>query len=359
MHKQEELIDLTKKLIEIPSVSSDTINCHKVLSLTQDVLNEYNYKEFEHNDTKSLVFYNTKKLPSKFKILLNAHLDVVQGKKELFIPTEKSGKIYGRGAYDMKAAASAEILAFKYLANKIDFPLGLSLVTDEETGGFNGAKIQANSGIMSDFIIVGEYSELQIKNATKGILQVKITAPGKSTHGAYPWLGINAISQMTIFLNKLQNKFPVPANAVWETTVTISTIETTNFTINKVPDDCTVKLDIRFVPNDKDTIINSIKSILPLGFNLEIITFEPSHYTEPDNSFIQSLSHSIKNITDTVPEVIATHGSSDLRHFSEFGVSGVEFGIKGGGQHQDDEWVDIDSIYKYYDILVNFIKKYS
>ena len=112
----DTVLQLSKKLIEIPSTQDAQKALQDSLDYSKEILGRFAHKSFTKNKIQTLLFYNTNKLPNRFKILLNAHLDVVPAKKGQFVPKEKNGKLYGRGAYDMKAAGAAMILLFKELA---------------------------------------------------------------------------------------------------------------------------------------------------------------------------------------------------------------------------------------------------
>ena len=107
---------------------------------------------------------------------------------------------------DMKANVACLMTVFKDVADKVNYPLGLQLVTDEEIGGFHGTKYQIEKGVRAEFVVVGESTDLNIKNRAKGILWAKISAKGKTAHGAYPWRGENAIWKMNEFLNCLKRQ---------------------------------------------------------------------------------------------------------------------------------------------------------
>ena len=108
----DAVLNLSKKLITIPSTSDNPKALGKVMEISKKTLEGFKYETFDKNGTRSLLFYNTQKLPKKFKIILNAHLDVIPAKKHQYIPKEKNERLYGRGANDMKAAAVSFILLF-------------------------------------------------------------------------------------------------------------------------------------------------------------------------------------------------------------------------------------------------------
>jgi len=309
------ILSLTKSLISIPSVKDNTKSLKEALDIAKKELTGFTIEEFESNKIPSLLVYSQKNRPKKFKIILNAHLDVVPGKQEQFLPVEKNGKLYGRGAYDMKAAAAAIILVFKEITNKLNYSLGLQLVTDEEIGGVNGTGYQIKKGVNGDFVISGERSDLMIRNEAKGIVWAKLIINGKTAHGAYPWLGDNALVKANQIIEKLLKRFPIPKNESWTTTVNIAKIETSNQTFNKLPSDATISLDIRYIPKDKEKIIDEIKKCLFKDTKLEIIEFEPPVYADKDNLYLKKLSDVIEKNIGKNTQLVQSHGASDARYY--------------------------------------------
>ena len=260
---------------------------------------------------------------------------------------------------EMKANAACLIMVFKEVADKTGYPLGLQLVTDEEVGGFNGTKYQIEKGVRADFVIAGEPTNFDIVNKAKGILRVKIIVSGQAAHGAYPWRGENAIWRMNKFLCILKKNYPIPIREKWATTVNLSRIETTNLALNKIPDDCTVELDIRFIPEDSKMIVADIKKLIPNRFKLEIMANEPALQVDPGNDYIKTLRQVGQQVIRKSIVLRGAHGSSDARHFTRVNCPGVEFGPVGGGIGSDGEWVDISSLAKYGQILKRFLLSFN
>lgn len=346
-----KILSLTKKLISVRSTDDNPKGLTEIMALAKNEVKEYHLEEFVKDGIPSFLAYNTKTRPRKFKMLFNAHLDVVSAKEGQYIPKEKNDRLYGRGAFDMKGAAVAEILAFKEMAKKLTVPIGLQIVTDEEIGGFNGTKYQVEQGVRSDFVLVGEQTNFDIGNEAKGIIWIKYTVFGKTAHGAYPWQGDNAIIKANKILDKIRTQYPVPKKAVWETTVNVAQIESTNKTFNKVADDCSIFCDIRYVPSDAKNILTKLRKFAPPESKITISENEPVHFTEKNNPYIKLIQEVSKKIIKKVPKVIRKNGASDLRHYDEVGCSGVEFGPIGYGLHTDNEWVDMKSLNDYYLIL--------
>lgn len=351
----QNILSLAEKFIAIKSTTDHPQALGEILELALSQVSEYTIERFERNGSKSALVYTAKTRPEKFKIILNAHLDVIPGKEQQYIPQIKGDKLYGVGSMDMKANAVCLILVFKELAAQVDYPLGLQLVTDEEIGGFDGTKYQVEEGVRADFIIAGEPTNFDVVNKAKGILKLKIFAPGKTAHGAYPWRGENAIWKMHEFLNALRARYPISEKEVWMTTLNLARIETSNQAFNKIPDDCTISLDIRYIPEDEGKILEDIQKLLPREFVLDVVTKEPALLTDQNNEYIKKLESVTQKIIGKSTVARGAHGTSDARHFSEVGCPGIEFGPIGGGIGSDDEWVDIPSLEKYHQIIKDFL----
>jgi len=349
------IIKLSKQLISIPSTKDNPKEITKALETILNKLKDFTIERFESNGSPSALIYTEKTRPKKFKIILNTHLDVVPGKAEQFNPKEINGKLYGRGADDMKAAAAVLIVLFKEIAKKLNYPIGLQLVTDEEIGGTNGVRHQIEKGVKTEFFITGESTNLNIKNEAKGVIWLKIITTGKTAHGAYPWRGKNALIKIKTIVDKILKQFPVPNKEVWRTTVNLAKISTPNMTPNKVPDYAEALFDIRYTADDTKNIIEQIEKFVSNQAKIEYLEKEPVHLTAKNNFYIKKLQQLSQSVLNKKITTIKGHGASDARHYSRVGIPGVEFGPKGHGLHSDNEWVDIKSLENYYQILKKFI----
>lgn len=349
----ENVRRFAEKLIAIPSTADNPQGLRDILDVAKMELQGFAVEEFENNGIPSMLVSNNSAKMREFKIILNAHLDVVPAGEYQLI--EKEGRFYGRGVYDMKIAAAVIIFLFKELVKSVDYPLALQLVTDEELGGFCGTKYQVEQGVRGDFVLAGDISSLRIQNKSKGMLWLKIKTTGKSAHGAYPWEGENALGKLQKVLEKLKMLYPDPEEAVWRTTINIAKIETPNISFNKVPEEATTFLDIRFIPEEKDTIVDIIKSTLDPDVQVEVVANEPSQYTDENNIYVKHLNLSVEKVTGSKAAMLQLHGASDVRFYEQMGTPAVCFGPYGGGQHSDGEWVEIEGIQTYYEILKDFL----
>ena len=354
-----KIVTLTKEFISIKSNSENTAELNEILEIALAKLKGFTIERFENKGAKSALIYCAKKRPPKFRVILNGHLDVVPGKDYQYFPKIKGDKLYGVGSMDMKGSVACLIMAFREVATKVDYPLALQLVTDEEIGGYNGTKYQIEKGVKADFVIAGESTGLQIANRAKGILQVKISTKGKAAHGAYPWRGKNAIWKMNKFLNSLLERYPIPSKQDWVTTINLSKIETSNQAINKVPDDCVIWLDIRYIPKEAETIVSNIKGLLPKDFKLDILEKEPALFVDENNHYLKALQKVGEYVTKKKVVFYGAQGSSDARHFTKAGIDGIEFGPTGDNIGSDNEAVSIKSLGQYYQILTSFLLSMS
>lgn len=351
----KEIVQLAKQLIAIPSTEKNQDALQEVLDLAVAQLSDFTVERFERNGVKSILVYAGETRPDRFGVLLNGHLDVIPGRAEEYEPRLEGDKLYGVGSMDMKANVACIIAVFKEMVHQVSYPLGLQLVTDEEVGGFHGTKYQVEQGVRADFVIAAEPTNFDIVNQAKGILWAKVVATGKTAHGAYPWRGDNAIIKMQQCIAALMQRFPTPAQEKWVTTVDVSSIATTNDAFNKVPQDCTAELDVRFVPEDEDSVVQAIESTLPNGCTLEVVAKEPALNTNAGNGYITSLTAAVKNTVQSPIMLRGANGSSDARHFGMVGCPGVEFGPVGGNIGADDEWVSISSLQQYVAVLKEFL----
>jgi succinyl-diaminopimelate desuccinylase len=351
------LINVLKKLIEIKSVHGNDQELAKALDLAIKQVPEFTIEHFEKKGSKSVLIYNTPSRPKKFKVILNGHLDIIPGKENQYKPMIENQKLYGVGAMDMKASIVCLLSVFNDVARLVDYPLGLQLVTDEEVGGFNGTLHQIEEGVKSEFVIAAEPTNFNIVHQAKGILCIKVTAHGTSAHSAYPWRGVNAIEEMNAFLQKLKKSFPTLRKEAWVSTLNIAKVETSNSAFNKIPDDCTAWLDIRFIPQDSSQILEKVTSLIPASFTWQVEVNESALFVDPTNPNIQQLQKITQTVYGKKIKLYGAHGSSDARHYTKVGINGIEFGPVGANIGADNEWVDLKSLDIYCEALKKFLLK--
>lgn len=351
----QRIIDTVDAGLRIESIAGRPEKLDEIVEYCRSMLSDYSVEVFERGGKKSLLAYNRPQRPDRFRLILNGHLDVVPGRPEQFDPRYSGSRLYARGAYDMKCASLVELLAFVDQAKHAEYPLGLQLVSDEEIGGYDGTKYQLECGVAADFVIAGEPTDFGVNSVAKGIVQADVVFSGSTGHAAYPWQGVNAVWKAYGFLERLARFYPEPRQERWATTVNLAEMISTPQPYNKVADSCRLAIDVRFVPEERETILDTLRSFLPEGASIEVRSFEPPHFADAEGDCVRLLRQTTGEITGEVPPIIKKHAASDLRHFSELGMQGVTFGPKGAGQHTDDEWVDLPSLETFYRVLQRFM----
>jgi succinyl-diaminopimelate desuccinylase len=353
----QEIISLTKKLIRLKTIPDHPDQLKEALQIITSELSDFSIEWFETDGVQSILVHNQPTRPEKYKLILNTHLDIIPGNDSQYEPREDGDKLYGVGAMDMKGNLVAALHAFKRVAHRVSYPLAMQFVTDEEIGGFLGTKYQIEQGVLADFVISTEPTNFDIVHEAKGVLWLEITASGKTAHGAYPWRGDNAIEKIAKFLDRLQTELPNPPEQVWQTTHNIATITSPNTAFNKIPDSCTVGLDIRFIPTDADIVLKRIEQLLPADFTLKVVANEPALDTDKNHPYLTLLGEITEKELARSVTYRGAQGSSDARHFARVGCPGIEFGPIGEGIGSDDEWVSIEGLEQFSRILEEFMLK--
>ena len=359
MSERDDLVRLTMDLIRIPSVSHDSQGITDVIDYIEHfcaALPGVKTARYESGGKPSLVAAFDEQRAKG--LILNAHVDVVPGREEQFRPFERDGRVYGRGAQDMKAAAAAMLLALRDLANAGRRPsVAWQFVTDEEIGGEHGTGFLFHNGYTADFFLAGEPTDLEIVNRAKGNLWVNVRQEGNPAHGSRPWDGANPIVPVAEGITRLLERYPVPERAAWRTTITPSAVHSGD-AHNRVPPDCLLQLDIRRVPEEApDAIVRFVGECFP-GATVEVLQNGFALESSEDDPHIQQLASVVKDGAGAAT-FRNEHFASDARFYSEAGVPAVCFGPAGAGLHSHDEWVDVHSLEQFYRLIGNLAAAYG
>ena len=378
-----EVVELTKSLISCPSV---TPNNEGVLDLLQKeltdmgfVCNRYLFSDTDTPDVDNLFAKIGSGAPH---LCFGGHTDVVPVGDENawnsnpFEATEKNGKLYGRGASDMKSAIAAFVSAVReYLENnEMKGTISLLITNDEEGPAINGTRkvleeIYKN-GEKIDSCLVGEPtcpSNLgeMIKIGRRGSITTTIQVSGKQGHVAYPEWTLNPINPLTSILSTLCNleldkgteDFP-PSN------MEIVKIESSEGATNVVPQTSTGIFNIRYnINHTKESLQSMINEVVSKNINNSDykvdITFNNSAepFLTEKGKFTEIVKSSVDEITGMNSSLTTTGGTSDARFFKDY-CEVAEFGLIGETAHQIDENVNTEDITKLKEIYSLIITKY-
>jgi succinyl-diaminopimelate desuccinylase len=357
----EPFLAAASQLLAVPSTASRPAELARAVDFVLDFVGPgFTVERFESNGKPSALVYLGAQRPP-FRVILNAHLDVVPAPPGQFRPRRERDFLYARGAQDMKVSALVEALVFRELAGVLPYPLALQLVTDEEVGGRDGTLHQIKQGVSGEFVIIGEQSALGIVTDIKGVVRATLRAVGRGGHSAYPWLADNALIKLHRTLARVLAVYPVPTEEAWRTTVNVAWIATTNETPNQIPADAEACLDIRFPPEDShlsgktiEEITAYLQSFCESGVTATVIRADPPGHVDQGGADIRRLRQAAID-QGYAGEFLRKHGAADSSFYSERGIDAVSFGIGGDGQHGPDEYADLTTITPYYQALKDFL----
>jgi len=373
---REQIIDLLKSLVRIPSVTGE-----------EKALTEWCVQYFKDRGISVQTVQRVPERPNVIPtvggtkiphIVLNGHLDTVPianpeawTAAEPYKPLVKENRLYGRGAFDMKAgcAAIAYVMTLlQELSQEVEFNGSVSaqLVSDEETGGDFGTQYliaQMKEGKLSrpDYVFIGEPSRTKVRNAERGIFQFQIVFTGRASHTCNArWQGINAIEKAAKAILALQRDIDNFHPSVGYPVVSVNRIEGGKVN-NQVPAECIITVDRRTVPGEtKETVLEETKQLLEAiaaddpEFVYEIRSFysedgqeqyNPANITDPDSLFVTTIQDVVRKYVGEEPEFFVDWaGGTDGRFYRFEGIPTVGFGPVGNSAHGPNEYVEIDTV---------------
>lgn len=361
----ESFLPAARDLLAVPSTAQRPDDIQRALDFVVDYANDggerFTTEYFASNGRPSALLYSGAERP-EFRVILNGHLDVVPAPDEQFRPRIADGRLYARGAQDMKVSALVMARVFRELAGDLPYPLGLQLVTDEETGGYDGTRHQLDQGVTAAFAVMGESSGLDITIESKGIANVVLLAEGRNAHGAYPWLGDNAVLKLHRVLGRILEKYPVPDAEAWRTTVNVARLDTPNIAFNQVPAAAEAWLDIRFPAGDPDLdgadeakFIAYLAGFCEPGVTAAVRRLDSPADADTGRPEIAALREAARR-QGFDGGFLRKHGTGDARFYRARGINAVSFGIGGEGQHGPAEHADLSTLVPYYNALSDFLK---
>ena len=294
------------------------------------------------------------------------HTDVVptgpltQWSSDPFTPTHRDGKLFGRGASDMKTSLAAMVVATQEFIQECPNPaLGIAflLTSDEEGPALDGtARIcdllhQRNE--TPDFCIVGEPTSVKqtgdmIKNGRRGSLSGKLTVKGIQGHIAYPQLADNpvhraapAIAELAATVWDQGNEFFPPTS--WQ----ISNVHAGTGATNVIPGEMVIDFNFRFcTESTADSLKQRVSALLQkrqLNFEIEWTLGGLPFLTTP-GTLVAAVQEAIQQVTGLQTELSTTGGTSDGRFIAQTCPQVIELGPPNATIHKIDEHVAIVDI---------------
>jgi succinyl-diaminopimelate desuccinylase len=299
-------------------------------------------------------------------IVFAGHTDVVptgpmaQWTSDPFTPTERAGKLYGRGTSDMKTSIAAFVVAVEeFLAQRANAPLNIAflLTSDEEGPAVDGTVVVCEQlkarGERLDYCIVGEPTSVDrtgdmIKNGRRGTLSGKLTVKGIQGHIAYPHLARNPIHQLAPALAELTsvewdrgNPFFPPTS--WQ----VSNIHGGTGASNIIPGEVVVDFNFRFstesTPEGLQQRLEEVLERHGLEYDLKWTLGGRPFLTEP-GTLVAAVQAAIRAETGLETELSTTGGTSDGRFIAQICPQVIELGPPNASIHKIDEHIALADI---------------
>jgi len=314
----------------------------------------------------------------------NSHIDVVQTGAgwtlDPFAAAVRDGKIYGRGACDMKGGLAASIIAVEALIDsgaELPGALEISGTVDEESGGFGGVHYLAQRGWFSpprvDHVIIPEPLNVdRVCIGHRGVWWAEIETHGRMAHGSMPFLGDCAVRHMHAFIDRLEQDLypklaarrtdmPVVPSGARHSTMNINSIhggqaETSGFPAPCVPDSCRMVIDRRLlIEESMDSVKAEVRALLEqlvaerAGFAYELRDIFEVQPTMADRNgpVARSTAAAIQRVMGREAQFVCSPGTYDQKHIDRIGKLRDCIAYGPGIldlAHQPDEYVLIEDM---------------
>jgi len=303
-------------------------------------------------------------------LMLNGHTDIVgvDGMDAPFSAEIKDGKLYGRGAYDMKAGLTASLAVAKALIDsgeQLAGDLVMAMVIDEEfhnTG--TEAVIKSHP---TDGAIITEPTELRVCVAHRGFWWYDVETIGRASHGARHQDGIDANRLMGYFLvelDKLADELlQRPTHDLLGTPSIHAPLINGGSSQSVYAARCLTELERRLLPDETpEQALAEIQALLDHLPNFNAIVKQgfgrPAYDISLSAPIVQTVISAYESQFNTPPELYGELWWMDSGLLAQAGIETVIIGPKGAGAHADEEWVDLDSVFQLAEILLSATKIY-
>ena len=320
-----------------------------------------------HPDRSNLIVRLRPSGKVRDRVMLAPHTDTVGvAREEQLRPFIKNGRLYGRGACDTKGSVAVMLSAVLELARSGARPVSTEIafvaLVDEEASQA-GSRFLARSRFKASLAIVGEPTGLQVVTAHKGDLWLQLETKGKAAHGSKPLLGHNAIHEMARAVDLLETRYARllrrrKHRVLGHPTINVGTIAGGRQP-NIVPDRCTIHIDRRTIPGERDSAVKR-----------EILAFLSEHGLSATMVDTKGASPAPPMETDLrlplVQQLLKMAGQENpagVDYFTDAGVlasAGIPSVVFGPGDiaqaHTSDEWVAVRQVEEGTRLLSRYLR---
>jgi acetylornithine deacetylase len=300
-------------------------------------------------------------------LMLNAHYDTVgvEGMADAFSGDIRDGRLYGRGAYDMKGSLAACIAAVKALRDsgvKLAGDVLVAAVADEEHASIGTQDLIRRYTV--DGAIVTEPTSLQLCVAHKGFVWAEVITRGRAAHGSRPDLGIDANLRMGRVLQRFETLERSLRDARCHRLLGPGSLHAAMLHggtgLSTYAAECRLGIERRTIPGETeaqvlaeiDQILDELRIEDPAlqVERVHLLTREPFE-ARPDSALVPIVEQAATAALGAPPERIGDTPWMDAALLSAVGVDTVVIGPHGAGAHAAIEWVDLESVWKLAEIL--------
>jgi succinyl-diaminopimelate desuccinylase len=353
---------LARELIARPSVTPKDAGCIDLIAARLRPLG-FAIERIDCNEVTNLWARRGTAAPV---VCLAGHTDVVppgplaQWTSDPFIPTERDGRLYGRGAADMKSSLAAFVTAvesFVAAHPRHQGSIALLLTSDEEGPSVDGTvrvveRLRAR-GERIEYCVVGEPTSVaalgdMIKNGRRGSLTGRLVVRGVQGHVAYPHLARNPVHLVAPALAELAAIRWDAGNAHFpETTWQVSNIRAGTGAANVIPGEVEVLFNFRFstesTPEGLQQRLRSVLDRHELEYDVDW-TLGAKPFLTRRGKLVAAMQDAIRTAAGIEPEITTTGGTSDGRFIAEICPEVVEFGPVNASIHKLDEHVEVATL---------------
>ena len=358
----EPVRQLAEALIARASVTPEDAGCLELIAERLKPLG-FVFERIDRNGTSNLWARRGTTAPL---MVLAGHTDVVPtGNLDAwttppFQPSERDGKLYGRGAADMKSSLAAFVVAVEqFVTENPNHPgsIAFLLTSDEEGPANDGTTIVVDAlkarGETIQYAIVGEPTSVNrcgdmIKNGRRGSLSGNLTIQGVQGHVAYPHLARNPIHQFAPALAELSATIWDNGNDYFPpTTWQISNFNAGTGATNVIPGTLNLKFNFRFsTASTADGLKQQVEDLLKrhgLEYSIEW-TLGAKPFITPEGPLADAARNAIKTVCGIDTELSTTGGTSDARFIAEIAEQIIELGPVNASIHMIDEHIELSAL---------------
>jgi acetylornithine deacetylase len=298
-------------------------------------------------------------------LMLNAHMDTVgvEGMADAHRPRLEGGRLYGRGAYDMKGSLAACMAAAAAAAGHgLAGDVIVTAVSDEEYASIGCRSLVERW--TADAAIVTEPTGLRVCVAHKGFAWWRLRTRGRAAHGSRPELGVDAIAHMgpvLVALEALEAELrDRPHPLLGPGSVHASLIEGGQ-ELSSYPERCELSVERRTLPGDTEAgvraelerFVAGVRAARPdVELEGEVTLVRDAFEVDPGEPVVAAVRGRAAAVTGTEPDVFGDTPWMDAAITSAAGIPTVVFGPSGAGAHAVEEWADLESVHACARILL-------